>query len=71
MAKKVKEEPFDWGRLLLQCMVAARGLASDDPRIQKACGDVLDETSSTPRRPKHWTQAPGRGSLVVWLSPRK
>jgi len=53
MAKKVKEEPFDWGRLLLQCMVAARGLASDDPRIQKACGDVLDETSSTPRRPKH------------------
>lgn len=50
MAKQKKEEPFDWTSLLFQGVVAARGLSSDDPKIQKACGKILNESAEQHRK---------------------
>ena len=54
-----KAEPIDWAELLFQGMVFARGILSDDPKVQKACGDILNEYSGKPKgtsgfvRPRH------------------
>lgn len=45
-----KKEVFDWASLICAGMIAASGLMSDDPKVQQACGDTLNDMAGRPRQ---------------------
>ena len=49
-AIRKSQKTFDWADLMFGFMVFGRGVMSDDPKVQKTCGDILNDLAGKSHR---------------------